>query len=671
MSDDSVKQLQYTSALPVGFVDIFVFSSFVGVLFYWFLFRKPKKDEKETSDTDTRNVVKDLSFIEKMKKGNKQIAIFFGSQTGTAEEFSNHLAKDASKYGMKASVFDPEEYEMDDLSRLEEIKNSFVIFVVATYGEGDPTDNARELNEWLENDQNGLDNLKYVVFGLGNKTYEHYNVMGKYVDKRLEELGSTRLYDAGFGDDDEDIEKDFVTWKEKMWPAVLEYFGIDMNAITLSQDNIRQYDLNIHTDLSKDKVFSGEMGKVNSYNNQNPPYDQKNPFLAPVVVNRELHHGGDRSCLHIELDISHSHLRYDAGDHVAVYPINDEELVLKIGEILNVDLDVVFSLVNKDEESNKKNPFPCPTTYRTALLYYVDITSKVKSNLLHGLIEYAQDSKDKEFLEKITKNDDEGKDLFKEWISDDHRTIIDVLQDLPSVRPPIDVLLEFLPRLHCRYYSISSSSKLYSHSIHITAVVVDYKTRLNRRIKGVATTWLAEKKPDVVEIPRVPIFIRKTLFRLPIKPSTPVIMIGPGTGFAPFRGFIQERHVKKKEGKPLGDTILFFGCRHKVEDYIYEEEIKNYHAEGTISHLYVAFSRDQPEKRYVQHLIVENSETVWNVLNNDGHVYVCGDARHMAKDVHDALVNVVHKHGDMSESSAEDFIKNLHNKGKYSADVWS
>lgn len=671
---DESSTTETASALPIGFIDIFVFSSFVGLLFYWFVVRKRRTGDPEPLPTISinGNIKTDASsFIEKMIKGNKQIAIFYGSQTGTAEEFSAHLAKDSAKFGMKASVFDPEEFEMEDLRRMGEIENSFVIFVLATYGEGDPTDNAREFFEWLEGEQEDLQSLKYAVFGLGNKTYENYNTMGKIVDKKLAELGSTRLFERGEGDDDGDIENDFVTWKEMFWSAVLEHFGIDVSTLTLDKGLVRQYDLVVHTDFPEEKIYSGEMAKLHSFTNQKPPYDQKNPYLAPVSENRELHKGGDRSCMHVELDITNSRLRYDAGDHVAIYPTNDSELVERFGRLLNIDLDVVFSLVNKDEESNKKHPFPCPTTYRTALLHYVDIASRAKGNVLLELIEHAQDPKDKEFLERLTNNDEEGKKLHQEWILDDHRTILDVLEDLPSVRPPIDLLLEFLPRLNCRYYSISSSSKLHRHHIHVTAVLVDYATRLKRRVKGVATTWLAEKKPNEDNPSTVPIFVRKTQLRLPFKSTTPVIMIGPGTGFAPFRGFIQERHAKKQEGKPVGDALLFFGCRNEAEDYIYQEELETYRAEGTISHLFVAFSRDQPEKRYVQHLIKENGEIVWKALEDNGHVYVCGDARHMAKDVHDALVAIVQINGEMSESQATDYIKKMHSKGRYSVDVWS
>lgn len=172
--------------------------------------------------------------------------------------------------------------------------------------------------------------------------------MGKYVDKRLEELGASRVYLLGMGDDDANIEEDFITWKDAFWPAVCEKFGVEASG---SDASLRQYNLVEHDDsLPTEKIYTGEVARLHSYTNQRPPFDAKNPFMSKLSVNRELHKGGDRSCMHIELDISGSKMRYDSGDHVAIYPRNDPALVNLLGELLNVNLDTVFSLVNVDGE---------------------------------------------------------------------------------------------------------------------------------------------------------------------------------------------------------------------------------------------------------------------------------------------------------------------------------
>ncbi|XP_067639113.1 NADPH--cytochrome P450 reductase isoform X3 [Eurosta solidaginis] len=521
----------------------------------------------------------------------------------------------------------------------------------------------------LCNDKNDLmlNILQLRVFGLGNKTYEHYNKMAIYVDQRMEELGATRVFELGLGDDDANIEDDFITWKDRFWPAVCDFFGIEGSG---EEVLIRQYRLLEQPNVQPDRIYTGEIARLHSLENQRPPFDAKNPFLAPIIVNRELHKGGDRSCMHIELDISGSKMRYDAGDHVAMYPINDTELVEKLGKLCNADLDTVFSLINTDTDSSKKHPFPCPTTYRTALKHYLEITAIPRTHILKELAEYCTDEADKEFLRSMSSITPEGKEKYQSWIQDACRNIVHILEDIKSCRPPIDHLCELLPRLQPRYYSISSSSKLYPNHVHVTAVLVQYKTPTGRMNKGVATTYLKSKKPGEADV-RVPVFIRKSQFRLPTKSELPVIMVGPGTGLAPFRGFIQERQHLHDEGKTVGESILYFGCRKKSEDYIYEEELEEFIKKGTLT-LKIAFSRDQKEKIYVTHLIEKDADLIWNVLGEkNGHFYICGDAKNMAVDVRNILVKILMTKGGMSEADAVQYIKKMEAQKRYSADVWS
>ncbi|XP_041976895.1 NADPH--cytochrome P450 reductase isoform X2 [Aricia agestis] len=509
------------------------------------------------------------------------------------------------------------------------------------------------------------------VFGLGNKTYEHYNSVAIYVDKRLEELGATRIYELGLGDDDANIEDDFITWKEKFWPTVCEKFNIES---TGEEELSRQFTLVKHAagELAPNEIFTGEIARLHSLQNQRPPFDSKNPFLAQIKVNRELHKGGDRSCLHIELDISDSKMKYEAGDHVAVYPINDSGLVDRLGELLNTDLDEVFSLINTDLESTKKHPFPCPTSYRTALSHYLEITAIPRTHILRELAEYCTDEEDKKKLLLMSTNSQEGKALYQSFVADACRNIVHILEDIKSCKPPLDHICELLPRLQPRYYSISSSPKLHPETVHVTAVVVKYKTATGRVNKGVTTTWLADNKPEPGKpLPRVPVFIRKSQFRLPLQPQTPVLMVGPGTGLAPFRGFLQERSVARAAGKPVGDTILYFGCRHRDQDYIYREELEEYEKNGDVT-LHVAFSRDQPEKIYVTHLLENNLDQIWDLIGKrNGHFYICGDAKNMAVDVRNIVVRAIREKGGRTEAEAAQFIKKLESMKKYSADVWS
>ncbi|KAI4503415.1 hypothetical protein M0802_001637 [Mischocyttarus mexicanus] len=642
----------------------------------WWLIRRNKPEEFSpptksysiqltsfTSLTPSEN-----SFTKKLISSGRSLVVFYGSQTGTGEEFAGRLAKEGIRYKLKGMVADPEECEMEELTNMKTINNSLAVFCLATYGEGDPTDNAMEFYEWLKNGSPDLTGLSYAVFGLGNKTYEHYNEVAIYVDRRLEELGATRVYELGLGDDDANIEDDFITWKDKFWPAVCEYFGIEDTEEDVS---IRQYKLTEHVDISPDHIYTGEIARLHSFKTQRPPFDAKNPFLASVKINKELHGpASDRSCMHIELDIEESKMRYESGDHLAVYPVNNSELVNKIGAKCGIDLDTVFTLTNTDEESTKTHPFPCPCTYRTALTHYLDITGNPRTHVLKELIEYASDPVDKEKLQLMASTTVEGKAAYQQWVVQANRNIVHILEDIPSLKPALDHLCEILPRLQCRYYSISSSPKLYPDSIHITAVVVEYKTPTGRINKGVTTNWLKEKHPSNPPCV-VPIFVRKSQFRLPPRLSTPIIMIGPGTGIAPFRGFIQERDLARKEDREVGDTILYFGCRKKTEDYLYKDELEEYVKNGTLK-LYTAFSRDQPEKVYVTHLLEKNKDEIWKVIGEqNGHIYVCGDARNMARDVHNILLKVVIEKGNMSEKEASAYIKQMDSQKRYSSDVWS
>ncbi|XKL60361.1 hypothetical protein PGB90_001377 [Kerria lacca] len=657
-------------------LDVVLLTAIIVVSAWWYIKNYKKKEDASSQKsysivpTVTNNVPQatDNSFIKKLQSSGRSLIVFYGSQTGTGEEFASRIAKEGTKYGMKGMVADPEECDMEELTRLKEIKNSLAVFCLATYGEGDPTDNAMDFFEWLHNGNADLTGLRYAVFGLGNKTYEHYNEVAIKVDKKMEELGATRVFELGLGDDDANIEDDFITWKDKFWPAVCEYFNIESTGDDVS---IRQYKLTEHTDFDVDKIFTGEVARINSFKNQRPPFDAKNPFLSAIKVNRELHTSGDRSCAHIEFDIEGSKMRYEAGDHVGVFPENNVELVNKIGELLNVNLDIVFTLTNTDEDSSKKHPFPCPCSYRTALTYYLDITSNPRTHVLKELAEYASDPKEQEMLKLMASTSPEGKQLYSKWISENNRNIIHILEDLPSVKIAIDHLCELLPRLQPRYYSISSSPKLYPTTVHITVVKVEYMTPTNRLIKGVATSWLATKIPNEESPPKVPIFIRKSQFRLPTRVQVPILMIGPGTGFAPFRGFIQERDLYVKEGRTVGETILYYGCRKKTEDFIYKEELNEYVKNNNLK-IHYAFSRDQEAKLYVTHLLTENANELWRIIGeNNGHLYVCGDARNMAKDVHNIVLKVVQEKGNMSETEAITYVKKMESQKRYSADVWS
>jgi len=667
-------------------LDLLVLAA-VGLAAVYYLVLRNRKKEEELAQMQSFTIsatampvsTDDGSFVDKMKSSGKNLLVVYGSQTGTAEEFGTRISKECRRYGMRGLVADPEECSMQELPRLTEVDDHLVVFLMATYGEGDPSDNAQEFYEWLKDAEVEMTGVRYTVFGLGNKTYEHYNAMGKFVDKRMEELGATRVFELGMGDDDANIEEDFLAWKERMFPHVKEYLGLEDSG----EEEKRQYELKVLEDVNHNDIFTGEVARLRSYTKQRPPFDAKNPYLAPLRVNTQLQKAGDRVLMHLELDIDGSRIRYEAGDHVAVYPTNDPAIVERMGELLSVDLDSIISLDAIDPDTAKKHPFPCPTTYRTALLHYLDITSVPKHFVLKELADFTTDPQEKERLLLMSSSTEEGKAVYHEWVVDPVRTLTHLLEDLPSCRPPLDLLCELLNRLQPRYYSISSSAKVHPARIHITCVQVLYQTPTGRTNRGVATTWLLHHQTsdqaedaagDEQPLPRhlrVPCFVRKSQFRLPSRVQTPVILIGPGTGFAPMRGFIQERAFQKQQGKEVGETWMFYGCRHRDEDFMYQEELEQFEADGVIK-LSVAFSRDQEQKVYVTHHLRERAAEVWRVLGVEhGHVYVCGDAKSMARDVNTLLTEICRDQGGMAPEEADKYIKTMRSQKRYSEDVWS
>lgn len=622
------------------------------------------------------------SLYEKMKSTDRNMVVFYGSQTGTAEEFANRIAKDATRYGMRAMTADPEEVNFETLTRISDIEKSLCVFCLATYGEGDPTDNAREFYDWLKRGESDLNGLNFAVFGLGNKTYEHFNAVGIYADARLAELNGNRVCELGMGDDDGMIEDDFMVWKEKFWTEVCDKFNLSVTADT----NYRQYELVVHTnredfydeDGKPKGLFTGEPYRIGSYEAKSPPYGLKNPLKCTPVNYRELYKG-ERSCMHIEFDLKGEIVGYKTGDHLVVFPEIDGELVEMLGRLLEIDLDEIISMKCIDAYTAKTNIIPCPCTYRTAFTHYIDIASPPRVQPLREMSSFAKSEEDLKFMELICSSQPEGREKYNEWVLKGCRNIVQIINDIPTFRPPADLLIELLPRLQPRYYSISSSNLVNPSIASITAVMVEYMSPAGYLNKGVATNYLKKRtllRDESEPVSRVPICFVQSQFRLPPvvnKKMAPIIMIGPGTGLAPFRGFLHEiQHLRKTEGLETSDVILYYGCRHKDQDYLYPEELAEFKADGTLSQLNIAFSRDQPEKVYVTHLLEQNRDGIWDIIGKrNGYVYICGEARSMAKNVLQIFKSIIMENLKTDEKGADTYLKKMEQEKRYKADVWS
>jgi sulfite reductase (NADPH) flavoprotein alpha-component len=541
----------------------------------------------------------------------KPLAVLFGSQTGTAEGLAKKVSKEAEKRGFKPKLVDMARYETVDLTKEEN-----VLVITSTYGDGEPPDNAQAFWNYLKADTAPpLAHLNFSVLALGDTNYAAFCQFGKACDERFEKLGAKRVHPRI--DCDVDYESPAKAWTDGVFAALSSSAGTTI------------------ADAATSEVPGVEAPAG---------WSRKNPFPARLLTNRKLNgEGSGKEVRHYEISLAGSGLSYEAGDALGVVPANCGELV---GEILAV--------LGCDGEEAVKTPDGSETSLRLALTQQYDIT-RPSSELLKAAAERGAAGGELAPLLDPARKDD-----LKKWLWG--REVVDVISGLTDRFGAAD-LIALLKKLQPRLYSISSSPKAHPGEVHLTVAAVRYDGH-GRARKGVCSTFLADR--CTAETP-VPVFVQASHgFRLPANGDTPVIMCGPGTGIAPFRAFLEERQAAGATGR----NWLFFGDQKRDTDFLYREQLEGWVADGHLTHLDLAFSRDQAEKIYVQNRMLAQAAELFSWLESGAHFYVCGDASRMAKDVDAALHQIAETAGGLSKEAAAEYIKKLKSDKRYQRDVY-
>ncbi len=532
--------------------------------------------------------------------------VLFGSQTGNSESLANDVAASAKSHGLLPVVKSMDEVDVNQLAKME-----YLLIITSTYGEGAMPDNAEMLWEAASSsDAPRLENLNYSVLALGDTSYDLFCQAGIDWDNRLQELGAKRVFDRV--DCDVDFEAPAEKWISEVVPLMAE--GAETVAVI---------------DTTAQPAKSA--------------YNRKNPFPAKMQVNRIVTAlDSSKETRHYEISIAGSGLSYEAGDAMCVIPSNCPQLVADILQALGCSGD--------EEEPVNGELMPFSEALRTH--FEIKLPSK------ELLEEIGKRSGDQELNALLNAGD---KDKLNDYLWG--RDTLDLLLQFPSMEFSAAEFLRLLKPLQHRAYSISSSGKKHPDSVHLTVASVRYDAH-GRHHKGVCSTYLADLVGDTTDV-RI-FFTPNNNFRVPNDDSLPMIMVGPGTGIAPFRAFLQEREFRKSSGK----NWLFFGDRNAATDFIYREEIEAMQASGLLTKLDLAFSRDQAEKIYVQDRMLENGAELFAWLEQGGYFFVCGDAYRMAKDVDQALLEVIRIHGNMSATEAVEYVNQLKKDKRYVRDVY-
>lgn len=625
----------------------------------------------------------------KLDEAGKRMVVFWGSQSGTAERFAEQLAKECtSRFGLDTIPADLSDYDPESIADLT--TDQLAIFIISTYGEGDPSDNTAGFWEWIHKSQNiSLSNLRYAAFGLGNSNYKYFNRVIDVVVDACTKSGASQLLSVGKADDaNGGTEEDFLAWKEDLFKVLQQELHLEEKQIAYEPTLTVQED----ESLEPIDLHQGEP----THPRDNPKSAAACSAISAMSIKScsELFKSPDRNCLHMELDLSeHAQVHYKTGDHLAVWPSNpDEEVEILLTALdLSARRNIPISL-----KSEQKIKIPSPTTTAVLFRHYLEICAPVSRRVVTELAAFAPTPESKSHLLSLGQD----KDQYATYISSTHLTLGRLLKltshSTPWTNLPLAYIIENIPVLQPRYYSISSSSVLSPRRPTITALVsnkalagtsassipgltTNYLLALSKRhsttptpVKTISSlSYNLQGPANILQGSKLFAHVRKSKFKLPTMSSTPIIMVAAGTGLAPFRAFIAERAKLASIGKPVGQMILFFGCRHPDEDYIYRSELEGFQSTlGSTLKIVTAFSRVEREGRiYVQNRVSECGEEVLGLLDAGASFYICGRAS-MAREVGRSVSESAKKAKGWADEEAKQWSEGLKKRGKWREDVW-
>ncbi|KAL2329486.1 hypothetical protein Fmac_017067 [Flemingia macrophylla] len=618
-----------------------------------------------------------------------KLLILYATQTGNALDAAERLSRLAERRGCLVFLLSLDQYDPSLLPQEEA-----VIFVVSTTGQGDTPDSMKVFWRYLLQrnlGQHWLKGVHYAVFGLGDSSYQKYNFVAKKLEKRLLDLGGTAIVERGLGDDQHPsgYEASLDPWMSSLWrmlnmikPEFLSN-GPDVvieDTVLIDQPKVR---ITYHSIENVESHFSSasdltslniQIGSARSMHPGKSSSDRSRPdsFLKTVKNLPLTRLNSGKDVRHFEFEFVSNALEYETGDVLEILPGQDSAAVDAFIQRCNLDPDSFITVSPREMDDQNAHHSSIPVKLKTFVQFSMDVDSASPRRYFFEVMRFfATAEHERERLQYF--GSPEGRDDLYQYNQRERRTVLEVLDDFPAVQMPFEWLVQLVPPLKTRAFSISSAQSVHPNQVHLTVNVVSWTTPYKRKKKGLCSSWLAALDPrDGIYVPA---WFHKGSLPTP-SPSLPLILVGPGTGCAPFRGFIEERALQSRTNS-TAPVIFFFGCRNEDGDFLYRDfwlshsQNKGVLSEAKGGGFYVAFSRDQPQKVYVQHKMREHRQRIWNLLAEGAAVYVAGSSTKMPADVTSTFEEIVSKENDVSREDAARWIRALEKCGKYHVEAWS